>query len=144
MQVQHLALVLIEPHYAHADLLFKPVQVPLFYCVSCTTQLGVINNLAEGALNPIIIDKGVKEHWSQNEILGDVTCDRPPPRHRATDHNPLAVTTQLTLHPPNSLPFKLICLQFRDKDVVWESTYSFECLYLSECIDAFFCQSPQY
>ena len=37
--------------------LFEPVHVsldgiPPFYCVSCTTQLGVISKLSEGALNP--------------------------------------------------------------------------------------------
>lgn len=107
IQVQHLVFVLVEPHYAHAAPLFKPVQVPLdgiplFCCV--------ISNLTEGALNPIITDKGIKEHWSQNGIPEDTTCDRPSPRHRTTDHNTLAVTIQSTLYPPNSSPFKLTSL----------------------------------
>jgi len=51
--------------------LFKCVLVPCgdipsFYCVNCTTQLGVVSRLAEGTLYPIIyvIDKDVEEHWS--------------------------------------------------------------------------------
>ena len=49
----------------------------------CTTQLGVICKLAEGALSAIfyVIDKDVEEHWSQDQPLGDTTCDWPPPKH---------------------------------------------------------------
>ena len=45
--------------------------IPLFYVANCTTQLDVINKLAEGALNPIIyiIDKNVKEYSSQEGSL---------------------------------------------------------------------------
>jgi len=40
---------------------FERVQVPLDGIPSCTTQLGAIRKLAEGALNPTVcvIDKGV-------------------------------------------------------------------------------------
>ena len=62
--------------------LFKPVQVPLdgvpsFYCVNCTSQLGVIRNLVDSALNPAIyfIDKDVEEHWAQDRPLWHITCD---------------------------------------------------------------------
>ena len=54
------------------------VQVPLngipsFHCDNCTTQFGVISNLAEGALNSIldVIDKDVKEHQHQERPVGD-------------------------------------------------------------------------
>jgi len=55
-QVQDLALGLVEPHEVHTGPLLKLVQVPLdgipsFWCVNCTTQLGVICKLAEGALD---------------------------------------------------------------------------------------------
>ena len=53
--------------------LLQTVQVPLdgfpsFQCIDCTTQLGVICKLAEGALDAIVcvIDKDVEEHQSQN------------------------------------------------------------------------------
>ena len=55
-QVQDLALGLVENCKAHMDPLLKLVQVsldgiPAFWRVNCTTQLGVICKLAEGALN---------------------------------------------------------------------------------------------
>jgi len=54
--MQDLALGLVEPHEVHTGPLFRLVQVPLdgilsCWCVSCTTQLGVICKLGEGALN---------------------------------------------------------------------------------------------
>jgi len=54
--MQDLALGLVEPHEVHIGPLPKLVQVPLdgilsLRHVNCTTQLGVICKLAEGALN---------------------------------------------------------------------------------------------
>ena len=45
--------------------------IPSFYCVNCTTQLGIISRLAEGALNLIIylIGQDVKEYWSHDRGL---------------------------------------------------------------------------
>ena len=52
----------------------QPVQVPLdgfpsFQRIGCTTQLGVIRKLAEGALDAVIyvIDKDVEEHRSKTD-----------------------------------------------------------------------------
>ena len=105
--------------------LLQPSQVPLdgfpsFQCVDCTTQLGVIRKLAEGALDAIVcvIDKDVEEHSSQDRPLENTICDWPPPGHRVTDHNPLAATIQMFLYPLSSPAFKSISLQFRVKDVV--------------------------
>ena len=39
---------------------------------------------------------------------------------RAIDNNLLAMTIQPVLYSPNSPAFKSICLQFRDKDVLWD------------------------
>jgi len=55
-QMQDLALGLVEPHDVHTGPLTELVQVPLdgipsFRCVSCTTQLGLICKLDEGALD---------------------------------------------------------------------------------------------
>jgi len=55
-QMQDLALGLVEPHEVHTGSFFEVVQVcldgiPSFWCVICTTQLGVICKLAEGALD---------------------------------------------------------------------------------------------
>ena len=63
----------------------QPVQVPLdgfpsFQHIDCTTQLGVIHKLAEGALDAIIyvVDEDVEDHRSQDRPLRDTACDRPP------------------------------------------------------------------
>jgi len=55
-QMQDLALGLVEHHEVLTGPLPEFVQVPLdgipsFWCVTCTTQLGVICKLPEGALN---------------------------------------------------------------------------------------------
>jgi len=57
-------------------------------------QLDVVSKLAEGALNPTVwvIDKDAKEHWSQDRLLGDTTHYHSSLKHRAVDHNLLAVT----------------------------------------------------
>ena len=66
--------------------LLQPVQTPLdgfptFQCIDCTTQLGVIHKLAEGALNAIVYvtDEDTEEHWSQDRALRNTACDQPPP-----------------------------------------------------------------
>ena len=56
IQVQDLALGLVEPHEVCIGPPLKPVQVPLdgipsLQCVNRTTQLGVISKRAESALN---------------------------------------------------------------------------------------------
>jgi len=56
-QVQDPALGLVEPHEVHVGPFLRLAQAPLdgnpsFWFISCTTQLGVICRLAEGALNP--------------------------------------------------------------------------------------------
>ena len=73
------------------------VQVPLdgifsFWCIDCTTQLGVICKLAEGSLDPTVyvIDKDIKQYQTQNRPLRNTTHHRPPPGHRAIDHQPLS------------------------------------------------------
>ncbi|KAK4808149.1 hypothetical protein QYF61_000129 [Mycteria americana] len=70
--VQDLALGLIELHDVCTGPPLKPVKVPLdgipsLQCVDCTTQLGVVSKLAEGALNPTapVTDKDVKRCRSQ-------------------------------------------------------------------------------
>lgn len=40
------------------------------------------------------------------------------------EHNPVAANFQPILYPSNSLPFKFISLQFRDKDVLWDPVKS--------------------
>ncbi|KAK4816838.1 hypothetical protein QYF61_023902 [Mycteria americana] len=88
-QVQDLALGLVEPHEVHTGPLLQLVQVPLddipsFWCVNCTTQLGVICKLAEGALDLAVnvIDENTDQHWSQYGPLRDTTCHQSPSSHR--------------------------------------------------------------
>lgn len=86
--------------------LFEPVQVllddiPSFYDINSTTQLGIISKPADGTLDPTVCvpDKDAKEHQSQDGLLGDATSDWPPPGYRAIGHNPLGATIQPTLYP---------------------------------------------
>ncbi|KAK4827398.1 LOW QUALITY PROTEIN: hypothetical protein QYF61_017803 [Mycteria americana] len=109
-------LGLVEPHEVHTGPLLQLVQVPLdgipsLRHVNCTTQLGVICKLAEGALDPIVnvTDEDIKQHWSQYGPLRNTT---------SVDHFPLDVTIQPIPHPLNSPPIKSLSLQFRKKDVV--------------------------
>ncbi|KAK4815925.1 LOW QUALITY PROTEIN: hypothetical protein QYF61_010182 [Mycteria americana] len=75
------ALGLVEPHEVHTGSLLPLVHIPLddissFWRVSCTTQLGVICTLAEGALHLTVnvIDENIEQHWSQYGPLRDTTC----------------------------------------------------------------------
>ncbi|KAK4806791.1 hypothetical protein QYF61_005587 [Mycteria americana] len=84
-QVQDPALGLVEPHEVHTGPLLQLVQVPLddipsFWHVNCTTQLGVICRLAEGALDLSVnvIDENIEQHWSQYGPLRDTTFDLGP------------------------------------------------------------------
>ena len=77
--MQNLALSFVELYQVHKGPSFKFIKIPLdgipsFCSINHTTQLGVINKLAEGALNPIIsvTDKDDdKDHQSQNGTLWD-------------------------------------------------------------------------
>ena len=70
--VQDLARGLVERHVVCMRPPLKPVKVPLdgvpsLQHVDCSTQLGAISKVAEGALNPTVhvVDKDVKLHPSQ-------------------------------------------------------------------------------
>ncbi|KAK4829013.1 hypothetical protein QYF61_001769 [Mycteria americana] len=90
-QVQDPAFGLVrshEPHQVHTGPLLKLAQVPLdgilsLRCVNCSTQLGVVCKLAEGALDPTVyvIDEDIKQYWSQYGPLRDTTCHRSPSGH---------------------------------------------------------------
>ncbi|KAK4821259.1 hypothetical protein QYF61_017137 [Mycteria americana] len=102
--VQDLALGLVELHEVHMGPPLKPVKVPLdgipsLQRVICTTQLGIIGKLAEGALNPAVhvTNKDVKQRRSQYQPLKNATHHRSPLGHRAIDHNSECD------HPANSL-----------------------------------------
>lgn len=93
-------------------LLFHPVQLLLdgiysFSFVSCTTQLDVINRFAKDALSPTIYitEKDVKEHQSQDKLLGDTTHQQPPLQCRSTDNSLLAFITQPIIYSLNNLDF---------------------------------------
>ncbi|GAB0205392.1 cAMP-dependent protein kinase inhibitor alpha [Grus japonensis] len=69
-QVQDLALGLVELPDVHMVPLLKLIQVPpdgilSLRHVNCTTQLGGVCKLAEGALNPTVyvIDEDIKQYW---------------------------------------------------------------------------------
>ncbi|KAK4821027.1 hypothetical protein QYF61_012113 [Mycteria americana] len=108
--VQDFALGLAELHEFLMGPPLKPVKVPLdgipsLQCVDCTTQLGVIGKLAEGALNPTVhvTDKDGQQHQSQYRPLRNATRHWSPLGHRVVDCNSLSVTTQAIPCPPNHL-----------------------------------------
>ncbi|KAK4827132.1 hypothetical protein QYF61_014526 [Mycteria americana] len=77
-QVHDLAFGLVEPHEVHIGPLLKLVQVPLdgspsLRHVNCTTQLGVICRLAEGALNHTVyvVDEDIKQIPSPRHLLSE-------------------------------------------------------------------------
>ncbi|KAK4818846.1 hypothetical protein QYF61_020065, partial [Mycteria americana] len=122
-QVQDPALGLVEPHEVHTGPLLQLVQVPLddilsFWSVNCTTQLGVICKLAEGALDLAVnvIDENTEQHWSQYGPLRHTT---------PVDCYPLDATIQPIPYPLNSPPIKSVSLQFREKDVVGDHVKGF-------------------
>ncbi|KAK4821571.1 LOW QUALITY PROTEIN: hypothetical protein QYF61_023478 [Mycteria americana] len=103
------ALGLVEPHEVHTGPLLQLVQVPpndipSFWRVKCTTQLGAICKLAEGAFDLAVnvIDENIEQHWSQG----------------AVDRYPLDATIQPIPYPLNSPPIKSVSFQFREKEVV--------------------------
>lgn len=69
--------------------LSKFVWVPLDDCVNFSTELGVISKLAKNTLNPAVnlIDKDVKDHWSQVGPLGDTVHQWSPSGHTTVDHS---------------------------------------------------------
>ncbi|KAK4823539.1 hypothetical protein QYF61_003171 [Mycteria americana] len=84
-QVQDPAPGFVETHEVHMGPLLKLVQVPLdgipsLRHVNCTTRLGVVCKLAEGALDPTVYvtDEDIKEYWSQYGPLRDTPCHRSP------------------------------------------------------------------
>ncbi|KAK4818706.1 hypothetical protein QYF61_017927 [Mycteria americana] len=122
-QVQDPALGLVEPHEVHTGPLLQLIQVslddiPSFWHVNCTTQLGVICRLPEDALDLAVnvIDENLEQHWSQYGPLRDTT---------SIDHYPLDATIQPIPYPLNSPPIKSLSLQFREKDVNHRITESY-------------------
>ncbi|KAK4831353.1 hypothetical protein QYF61_017484 [Mycteria americana] len=83
-QVQDLAVGLVEPQEVHMDPLLELVQVPVngtlsLRHVNCTTQLGVVCKLAEGALDPTIYV--VDEHIKHN-VISEMAVKRQSPAQR--------------------------------------------------------------
>jgi len=79
-QVQDLALGLVEPHEVHTGPPLQLVRVslgdiPSFWCVNCTTQLGVICKLAVGALDlAMSLMKIFNSTGPKSRPLRDTTC----------------------------------------------------------------------
>ncbi|GAB0176555.1 hypothetical protein GRJ2_000120700 [Grus japonensis] len=122
--VQDLALGLVELHVLCIGLCLKPVKVPLdgilsLQHVDCTTQLGVVSKLAEGALDPTVhvANKDVKQCRSQYQPLRNTTRHWSPLGHRAIDCNSFSMAIQPIPYPLTAPSIKCMSLQFRDKDV---------------------------
>uniref|UniRef100_A0A8C3KC32 CNH domain-containing protein n=1 Tax=Calidris pygmaea TaxID=425635 RepID=A0A8C3KC32_9CHAR len=84
----------------------QPVQIPLqglstLQQVDTPTKLGVVCELTEGALDPLIqiIDKDVNENWPQYRALGDTTRDQPPTGFNSIHHHSLGPAIQPVFNP---------------------------------------------
>jgi len=122
--VQTLALGCAELHQTSGGPPFESLEIPLngipsFHCVNSTTQLAVISKRAEGALNSVsdVIDKDVKEHWSQDSPLGDTALYWPSPGHRTVNHHPPTAAFQPIPCPLGDPPIKATSLQSGHKEV---------------------------
>ncbi|GAB0208342.1 mitochondrial enolase superfamily member 1 [Grus japonensis] len=105
-QVQDLALSLVEPHTIGLSPLIQPVQIPLqslptLEQIDTPSHLSVICKLTEGALDPLIqiIDKDIKENWSQCLALGNTTGDRPPTGFNSIHHSSFSLAIQPVILP---------------------------------------------
>ena len=110
----------------------SPVQVPRdgipsLQHVNHTTQLGVIGNLAEGALSPTVhaVDKDVKQRWSQYWPLKNTTPHWSSLGHQAVYCDFVCATIQSIPYPPSGASIRSMSLHFRDKDVVQDSVKCF-------------------
>ncbi|KAK4817555.1 hypothetical protein QYF61_020004 [Mycteria americana] len=124
-QVQDPTLSLVEPHTVDLSPSIQPVQVPLqslptLKQINTPTQLGVICKLTEGALDAFvqIIDKDIKQDWSQHRALGNTTCDRPPTGVNSIHHHSLGPAVQPVLHPAKSTPIQAMSSQFLQENAV--------------------------
>ena len=77
--------------------------------VNCTAHKGTLDPLV------CVIDKDVKEYWSQDGLLVDTAQDWPSPGLRDADHSPPAATFQPILNLLNSSAFELMYLRLGDK-----------------------------
>ncbi|PKU40440.1 solute carrier family 22 member 7- hypothetical protein [Limosa lapponica baueri] len=107
--------------WAHVSSLSIPLDDILsLWCMDNTTQLGLICKFADGALNTsvYVIDKNVKEYWSQHGPVRDTTSHCSPSGLQAIEYHPLDATIQPIPYPLNSPPIKSISLQLDEQDVV--------------------------
>ncbi|KAF4803594.1 hypothetical protein TURU_014878 [Turdus rufiventris] len=114
-------VILQQAQWQHATPVQYNSKVPLdgtlsFKGINCTTQLGVICKLAEGAFDPAVhvIDEDIKQYWCHHRTLKDNSCID----DQKIDLYPLDVTIQPVPHAWNSSPSKCISLKFTEKDDV--------------------------
>ena len=95
--------------------------------VNCTIHLGVVGKLAEGALNPTVCvtDKDVKQRQSQYWSLRNAICHWSPLGRQAFDRNSLNATIEPVPYPLSRPSISFVSLQFRGKDVMWDSVIRF-------------------
>ncbi|CAM9916777.1 unnamed protein product, partial [Bubo scandiacus] len=83
-------------------------RTPMLIKTSCncwyhddTTQLSVIGELNEGALNPTVhvAEKDVKQHWSQYQLLRIITHHCSALGHQVIDCNSFSATIQPISYP---------------------------------------------
>ncbi|KAK4830680.1 hypothetical protein QYF61_012849 [Mycteria americana] len=125
-QVQDLALGLVESHTLGLSPLIQP-SLPTLKQINTPTQLGVICNLTEGALDPLvqIIDKYIEQNWPQHRALGNTTCDWLPTGFNFIHHNTLGPSIQPVLYPVKNTPVQAMSSQFLQENVVQNGVEGF-------------------
>ena len=115
-QVKDPTLALVKSHQIPLCPTLQPIQVLLnnstaFWCVSCSSQLCIISNLAEGGLYAFtqVIGEDVKQDLTQYQSLGNTASYRPPTRFFTTDHDPSSSASSQSTYSPLIYPTLPTC-----------------------------------
>ncbi|KAK4813743.1 hypothetical protein QYF61_023679 [Mycteria americana] len=126
------AFIPVEPHTAGLGPSIQPVQIPLqslptLNQINTPTQLGVVCKLTEGALNPLvqIIDKDMKQNWSQHRALGNTACDQPPTGFSSIHHHSSGPAIQPVFYPAKCTPIQAMSSQFLQENAVGNGVKGF-------------------
>ena len=82
--------------------------------INTPASLGVMCELTDDTLCVLIkiINKDVKQKWSQHRALRNTTCDRPPAGFSSTDHHSLGPSIQPVLDPADRSFIQAVGSQF--------------------------------
>ena len=96
-KLQDLAFCLLKAHTTDFSPAIQPVQIPLqglptLRQIDASSQLGVISNLTEGALSPLV--QIIREDIKQGQPLRNTTGDWSPAGFNSSHHHSLGQALQ--------------------------------------------------